>query len=197
MVDSNEFFPYCLMLGPDFFGDMKGGRKHHCYGKYIKKTNTRFKIYNKQFEVWEHDRQMIGPTLRVEQEMLMSYVHKRKHTPIHVYRPADLLGTSWITQILFELILLVERVLFSTAIGVTVNDDFKDYQIKRLMGNPVDRKFVKQKASESTYKIWNKRFNQLMEESGKLELQDSLSKLVEKKMNDLMEPSKITSSNKV
>jgi len=80
-MDAGDVFPKCIALGPDMFQDMKFGNKHRTYGKYIKKTHSKFKVYDKQWEVKEHDRHKTGPTLRVELEMNIQAFQRRATEP--------------------------------------------------------------------------------------------------------------------
>lgn len=62
-VDSLQMIrtrPCCLMYG---------GSSHQCYGKYVKRSYDRIKVYNKQFEVLIKERKSITKTLRIEKEI--------------------------------------------------------------------------------------------------------------------------------
>lgn len=162
-LDPLDFYPNCVCFGPKFFQEMRYGSIHKVYGKYVKQTNTKFKIYDKQTEVEHHDRKKISPTLRIEQEMKMRYIHQSSLTSISVHCPADLTKSLWIQETSVELKRLVQKIEFSSEIPTEESDSFIDFQIKRLMGNPIDRKMVKIKSDVKTYRKWAKRYREFLD----------------------------------
>ncbi|MEX2512356.1 MAG: hypothetical protein WD398_05580 [Cyclobacteriaceae bacterium] len=162
-MDAGNIIIKCLALGPDIFQDMKFGNKHRTYGKYIKKTHSKFKVYNKQWEVKEHDRQKITPTLRLELELNMIAVQARKINPIPLMYVKDLLDDFRICSLLDVFLEKVQQVVFDYDMPIEKHDIFKDVEIKVFMKDPVLRKLVKDRTTPKTYRQWAKRYEELKE----------------------------------
>lgn len=161
-MDAGNFFPRCISLGPDIFQDMKFGTNHRIYGKYIKKTHSKFKVYDKQVEVKHHGRPTtIRATLRVELEMKMKSVQDRKTKPIPVYKVMDLFDEFKICYLMEDLLAKIRLLVFDQNLPIEDADSFKDVEIKVFMRDPILRKYVKEKSNPKTYRQWAKRFEEL------------------------------------
>lgn len=180
-----DYYTKCASLGPKFFQEMRYGNIHKVYGHYVKETNKKFKIYDKQVEVKYHDRLTIQPTLRVELEMKMRYFQKRSKIPIRVYTLADLNQNEWISQIKNELANTIQRIVFNTDLPIEEDDSFTDFQIKRLMCNPINRRFVKLKSTPKTYQKWAKLYDEFIYKHQDVNLKENLVSLVDEKMKFL------------
>ncbi|WP_200974841.1 hypothetical protein [Echinicola sp. 20G] len=187
-INSNKYYPRCISLGTTFFQEMRGGNTHVVYGQYAKQTNIKFKIYDKQYEVKIHNREKIVPTLRVEQEMNMNYIRKRKDTSIRIYTPSDLLQRDWLVDVIFELTLQTDRINFSGDLPIEKSDSLIESEIKILMGNLQYRKIIKTKASPKTYQKRVKIYDKMLENYEVKKASDRLSRLVGNKMNLLAGP---------
>ena len=180
--NAEKFYSRCISLGPTFFQDMRMGNKHKVYGQYAKQTNLKFKLYDKQHEAKVHDRINIPPTLRVEQEMNMNYIRKRKGTPIRVNTPSDLLQNGWLIEVIFELVVQSERIVFSSELPIESSDSLVEAEIKLLMGNPKSRQVIRAKATPKTFRKRAKIYDEFLKEYKQGIIGECLSQMVEEKM---------------
>lgn len=185
-MDAGDIFPKCVALGPDIFQDMKFGNKHKTYGKYIKKTHSKFKIYDKQWEIKEHDRHKIHPAIRIELEMNMKSVQKRVVLPNQIFIIHDLLDLEKFCFVIHEILLLIPKIAFDSDLPIEKVENFKDVEIIVFMQNPKLRQQVKKKANPKTFRQWSNRYEELKISHAAIDYNTMLLNLVEDKMVQLI-----------
>lgn len=165
--------------------DMLGGINHRPYGKYIKMTHSRLKIYNKKEEVAHHDRRGIQPTLRIEIELNLKAASSRQRNPIDLKTIGELLDPKFADFCKQELIALVNQFEFTQEVLPSDCASAGDLECLALMRDFDTRLNYKKRANPKTFRKKLKRYQELCKESGSCDLKQTLLTMVEDKIEEL------------
>ncbi|MDO6436286.1 hypothetical protein Q4534_02650 [Cyclobacterium sp. 1_MG-2023] len=187
-LEANKILPKIIGINGKKPSDMLGGTNHQPYGKYFKMTFYRFKVYDKQFEVKNHDGIKIPHVLRLEKEIKMKGARKRANNPITIISALDLLKPEFSFFCQTEMKEFTQKLEFSKVLIVSDLDKAADIEIYKLMGDMDSRLAYKKLANPKTYRSKLKRFQELKQNFSHSDpdLSDLVSKKVEEKISELV-----------
>lgn len=165
--------------------DMVGGMNHITYGKYIKMTHYRIKIYDKKTEVQYHDGLKIKPTLRVEIELNLKAASLRKKDPILLETPSDLLCPRFVNYCRQELLTIIDHLEYTQELLPIHCTSASDVECLALMKDLDTRLMYKKMANSKTFRKKWKRYQELCNEFGIMDLRQNLMTMVEEKIEEL------------
>lgn len=160
-LEANRILPKIIGINGNKPSDMLGGTNHQPYGKYFKMTYYRFKVYDKQFEVKNHNDKKIPHGLRLEKEIKMKGARKRTNNPITIITPLDLLKPEFLIFCQTEMKEFTQKLEFSTGLCITELEKAADIEIYKLMADMEARLAYKKLANPKTYRSKLKRFHAL------------------------------------
>ncbi|NVJ46456.1 MAG: hypothetical protein HWE07_04985 [Cytophagia bacterium] len=165
--------------------NMVGGINHIPYGKYIKLTHYRIKIYDKKMEVNWHDRKRIKPTLRMEIEMNLKAFKSRKSNPIDINFLSDLFDTKFVFFCRQELLSVADQLEFTQDILPCNCTSSFDLECLALMKDMEIRLNYKRLSNPKTYRKKLKRYQELCRQFESNNLKQTLLTMVGNKLEEL------------
>jgi hypothetical protein len=184
-VDAKPFLDRLISIRGRMPVNMLGGINHTSYGKYIKLTHARIKIYDKKSEVFFHDRRRINPSLRLEIELNLKAAASRKTNPLELWIPSDMLESRFASYCQQELLTLVNQLEFTQDLLPNYCTSASDLECLALMKDMETRLSFKKLANPKTHRKKLKRYLELCAEIGSNDLKQNLLNLVEDKIKEL------------
>lgn len=166
--------------------DMLGGINHSPYGKYIKMTHSRSKIYNKKEEVAYHDRKRIQPTLRFEIELSLKAAASRKKKPVNLKTIGELLDSKFADYSKQELMALVNQFEFTQDVLPDDCTSASDLECLSIMKVLEYRLRYKKLANPKTFRKKLKRYQELCKQSASVDLKQTLLTMLELKITEMI-----------
>lgn len=184
-IDAKQFLDRLISIKGRMPANMVGGVNHKPYGKYIKMTHSRLKIYNKKEEVAYHDRKRIQATLRIEIELNLKAAASRQKNPIDLKTVSELLDSRFADYCKQELMALVNQFEFAQEVLPGDCTSASDLECLALMRDIETRLNYKNLANPKTFRKKLKRYQELCKESGSCDLKQTLLTMVEDKIEEL------------
>lgn len=184
-IDAKQFLQGLVSIKGRKPVDMVGGVNHASYGKYIKMTDYRIKVYDKKMEVLYHDRKRIAPTLRLEIELNLKAAAARKTNPVRLYQLGDLLEEGFAGYCQQELLSMAHQLEFAQKVLPDHCSLASDLECLALMGDLSTRLRYKRLANPKTYRKKLKRYQELCEQDCSVDMKQRLFEMVSEKIEEL------------
>ena len=184
-IDAKPFLERLISINGRAPVNMVGGVNHTSYGKYIKMTHKRNKIYDKKMEVHYHDQKKIIPSLRLEIELNLKAAASRKKNPVILRSPIDLFEPCFISYCREELFTMINQLEFSQDLLPSHCTCATDLECFVLMKDLETRLSYKKLANPKTHRKKLKRYQELCQEFGSIDLKQTLLTMVQEKIDEL------------